>query len=513
MDSTYVLAALGAALVLAIACLWLYLTGARALRRSREETRRLEERSAGLITEAEQRAEKTIREAKEETRGLQREAENNLRQQRHELNRLQRRLEQREQAIDARFAQVDQIRQQAESERKELERQRAEVGQLLAQQRAELERISALKSEEAKQALLAAIEKEIRLEAGKLIRQIEEEARLEGERRAREIIVDAIQKCAVAQVGESTVAVVPLPNDDMKGRIIGREGRNIRHFEHLTGVDLIIDDTPEAVVISAFDPKRREIARLALDMLVSDGRIHPARIEEMVEKATEEYDKRVREAAEAALLQTGISGLSQELASMLGSLKFRTSYSQNVLDHSIEVALLAGTMAGELGLNTGLARRCGLLHDIGKAASAEYEGTHAAIGAQFLERGREPREIIAAAATHHETHPDGVYAVLIQTADAISASRPGSRRESLEAYIQRLESLEQLADSFEGVEKTYAIQAGREIRVIVKPAEVDDVVAARLARDIAAKIESELQYPGQIRVVVTRETRCVEYAR
>jgi len=509
----FTLAVLGGAAVLAIMSLWLYLTGARALRQTREEAQRLEERSVGTIREAEQRAEKIVQEAREDVRRLQRETEGELRQRRHELNRLQRRLEAREQAIDQRFAQEDQVRQQAEGERRELEQQRADLSEVLARQRAELERISGLKSEEAKQALLTAIEKEIRLEAGKLIRQIEEEARQEGDRRARETIIEAIQKCAVAQVGESTVAVVPLPNDEMKGRIIGREGRNIRHFEHLTGVDLIIDDTPEAVVISAFDPKRREVARLALEMLVSDGRIHPARIEEMVEKATQEYEARVREAAEAALLQTGVSGLSQELAAMLGSLKFRTSYSQNVLDHSIEVALLAGTMAGELGLNTGLARRCGLLHDIGKAASAEYEGTHGAIGAQFLERSAEPKEVLTAAGTHHESHPDGVYAVLVQTADAISASRPGSRRESLEAYIQRLERLEQLADSFEGVEKTYAIQAGREIRVIVKPEDVDDVVAARLARDIAAKIESELQYPGQIKVVVTRETRCVEYAR
>ena len=496
-----------------IVSIWLYVVGNRALRHSREETQRLEERTASLIKEAEERAERVVREAREDARRVQREAEGEFRQRRHELNRLQRRLEQREQATDARFAQVDQIRQKAEEERKQAEQKRVEMEELAAAQRAELERISGLKAEDAKQALLVAIEKEIRLEAGKLIRDIEEDARREGDRRAREVVLESMQKCAVAQVGESAVAVVPLPSDDMKGRIIGREGRNIRHFEHLTGVDLIIDDTPEAVVISGFDPKRREIARLALDMLVSDGRIHPARIEEMVAKATEDYEQRVREAAEAALLQTGVSGLSQELSALLGSLKFRSSYGQNVLDHSIEVALLAGTMAGELGLNTGLARRAGLLHDIGKAASAEYEGTHGTIGAELLQRSGEPKEVVAGAGSHHDTHPDGVYPVLVQTADAISASRPGSRRESLEAYIQRLERLEQLADSFEGVEKTYAIQAGREIRVIVKPEAIDDVLAARLARDIAAKIEVELQYPGQIKVVVTRETRCVEYAR
>jgi len=485
----------------------------RTVSRARREAQAGLEQAQRALREAEERGSNVLNEAKEEARRIRRDAEREIGRRRNELHRIEQRLEQREQNLENRFQRLEEARRELEAEKGKLAEAQRELEETLARQRQELERISGLTSQEALQTLLAALEKEVRFEANKLIRRIEQEAEQEGQRRAREILVDAIQKCAVSQVAETTVSVVPLPNDDMKGRIIGREGRNIRAFEHLTGVDLIIDDTPEAVVISAFEPKRREIARLALEMLVSDGRIHPARIEEMVEKARAELDNRIREAAESALLQTGVSGVSEELVDMLGSLRYRTSYGQNVLDHAIEVALLCGTMAAELGLNAALARRCGLLHDLGKAASVEYEGTHAAVGAQILQRNGEPKEVVNAAATHHDTQPADVYSVLVQAADALSASRPGSRRESLEAYIQRLQKLEEVANSFEGVEQTYAIQAGREIRVVVNPGAVDDIGAARLARDIAAKIEQDLQYPGQIKVVVTRETRAVEIAK
>jgi ribonuclease Y len=389
-----------------------------------------------------------------------------------------------------------------------------ELNALAATQREELQKVARMSAEEAREMLLRQVERECEHDAARLIREAEEQAREEGDRRARDIITLAIQRCAVDQAAETTVSVVPLPGDDMKGRIIGREGRNIRAFETLTGVDLIIDDTPEAVVISGFDQVRREVARLALSSLIVDGRIHPGRIEETVAKAQQEVEAKMREAAEQAVFETGVTGLDPELMKLLGRLKYRTSYGQNVLDHSIEVAHLAGAIAAELKVNTALAKRAGLLHDIGKAVDFEVEGPHALITMDILKRSREPAEVIHAAGAHHgDIEAHSVEAVLVLTADAISASRPGARRETLETYVKRLQKLETIADSFPGVEKTYAVQAGREIRVMVKPEAIDDDGAAKLARDVARTIEDEMEYPGQIRVTVIREVRAVEHAK
>jgi len=369
-------------------------------------------------------------------------------------------------------------------------------------------------SDEAREELLAKVERECERDAAKIIREYEEQAREEADRRARDIITLAIQRCAVDHAAETTVSVVPLPGDEMKGRIIGREGRNIRAFETLTGVDLIIDDTPEAVVLSAFDPVRRETARIALSNLILDGRIHPGRIEEVIVKARSEVEAKMRESAEQALFETGVTGVDQEMVKLLGRLKYRTSYGQNVLAHSIEVAHLAGLVASDLGVNVALAKRAGLLHDIGKAVDFEMEGPHAVISMDLLKRyGESPGVIHAVGAHHNDIEPHSVEAVLVLIADAISASRPGARRESLETYVKRLQKLETIADSFAGVDKTYAVQAGREIRVMVRPSEVDDLSAAKLARDTAKKIEEEMEYPGQIKVTVIRETRAVEYAK
>lgn len=463
--------------------------------------------------EADAHVREILRQAREEAAHIRDGVHQELAERRRELDRREQRLDQRESAVDRRYQQLEELRQKVEGSRKQAERNEADTQAVLTEQRRELERIAQLTGEQAKQRLLAAIEKEIRLESNRLIQSIEEEARREANRRANLIVLDAIQRCAVSQVGESTVSVVPLPSDEMKGRIIGREGRNIRQFENLTGVDLIIDDTPEAVVLSAFDPKRRETARRALEMLVADGRIHPARIEEMVAKAKAEMDEQVQQAAEAAMLQVGVSGLKAELIDLLGTLKFRTSYGQNQLDHAVEVALLAGTMASQLDLPAALARRAGLLHDIGKSVDATVEGTHAQIGADILRRNRERDEVVAAAECHHDTNPRGVIAVLVQVADAISSARPGARRESLEAYIERLQQLEKIAEAFEGVEKAYAIQAGREVRVMVKPSILDDLQIRHVAKEIATKIEEEVQYPGQVKVVVIRETRALSTAR
>lgn len=427
---------------------------------------------------------------------------------------MERRLTQKEESLDRKIESIERKEDNLTKKDEEIEKVREQIQELHAKQLAELERLSGLTSEEAREILLANIEEEIKHEAAMLIKEIESQAKEEGEKRAKDIISQAIQRCAADHVAETTVTVVALPNDEMKGRIIGREGRNIRTLETLTGIDLIIDDTPEAVILSGFDPIRREVARLALEKLILDGRIHPARIEEMVEKARKEVETQIREAGEQATFETGVHGLHPELVKLLGRLRYRTSYGQNVLKHSIEVSHLAGLMAAELGVDVTLAKRAGLLHDIGKAIDHETEGPHVTIGADLARKYKESPAIVHAIAAHHgDEEPKTIEAVLVQAADAISAARPGARRETLESYIKRLEKLEAITNAFEGVEKSFAIQAGREVRVMVKPDKIDDLSAVRLVRDIAKKIEEELEYPGQIKVMVIRETRAVEYAK
>nr|WP_264844736.1 ribonuclease Y [Caldinitratiruptor microaerophilus] len=477
-----------------------------------------EARAREILEEAQRQAEahrkEAVLEAKEEVHRQRQEFERELRERRAEIQRLERRLVQKEEHLDRKVESLERKEEQLARRERELQRQQEVLQDLEQQKRAELERISGLSQEEAQRLFLAQVEQEARQDAARLVREIEQQAREEAERRARDILSTAIQRIAADHTSETTITVVQLPNDEMKGRIIGREGRNIRTLETLTGIDLIIDDTPEAVVVSGFDPIRREVARVALQKLIADGRIHPARIEEMVEKAQREIEQRIREEGEAACFETGVHGLHPELVKLLGRLRFRYSYGQNVLKHSIEVAHLAGIMASELGVNAEVARRAGLLHDIGKAVDHEMEGSHVQIGVHLLRKYREHPDVIHAMETHHgDVEPRSVEAVLVTAADAVSASRPGARRETLESYIKRLEKLEAIADSFEGVEKAYAIQAGREVRIMVKPDRVDDFGAIKLSKEIAQRIENELEYPGQIKVTVIRESRAVEYAR
>lgn len=471
-----------------------------------------------ILDDAEKNAEAKKREAilesKEEVLKLRNEAEKENRERRSELQRQERRLLQKEENIDRKVEAIEKKEDVLNRKETEIEAVKNQLMEVYNKQVSELERVSGMTSAEAKQVLLSDIEKKIQHEAAIMIKDIESKAKIEAEKRARDLISLAIQRCAADHVAEATVAVIPLPSDEMKGRIIGREGRNIRAFETLTGIDLIIDDTPEAVILSGFDPIRREIARIALEKLIVDGRIHPARIEEMVEKSKKEVNNQIREAGEQATFETGVHGIHPELVHLLGRLKFRTSYGQNVLKHSVEVSYLAGLMAAELGVDIQVAKRAGLLHDIGKAVDHEVEGPHVTIGVDLAKKYKEPFDIVHAIGAHHgDEDPKTTIAVLVQAADAISAARPGARRETLEAYIKRLTKLEEIASSFEGVEKSYAIQAGREVRIMVKPDKVDDIGAIRLVRDIAKRIENELDYPGQIKVVSIRETRVVEYAK
>ena len=477
-----------------------------------------EEEATRIINEAIKSAENKKREAmveaKEEILKQRSEYEKEVKERRADLQKQERRLQQKEENIDRKTDAIERKEESLAEKHAQLDRQREEIQQIKRSQTEMLERISGFTAEEAKAYLIEQVQTEVTHEAAMKIKEIEARAKDEADARAKEIIATAIQRCAADQVSEITVSVVPLPNDEMKGRIIGREGRNIRTLETITGVDLIIDDTPEAITVSCFEPVRREIARLALEKLIADGRIHPTRIEEMVEKAKREVDAVIKSEGERATFETGVRGLHPELVKMLGRLHYRTSYGQNVLRHSIEVSQLAGMMAAELGTDVQAAKRAGLLHDLGKSVDHEMEGSHVALGVEFARKYHEKEDIIHAIHAHHgDVEPRTLVACLVQAADAISAARPGARRENLENYIKRLEQLESIASSFRGVEKSYAIQAGREVRVMVKPEEVSEDEMVVLARDLAKKIEEEMEYPGQIKVNVLRETKAVEYAK
>ena len=476
-----------------------------------EEARRILENAR---IEAENKSKEEIIKVKEEMLKARNELDQEIKERRGEVQLQEKRIIQKEEALDNRSLNLE--RKEKDLEKKYLENDniKKSLEDTLNEQKTELQRISGFTTDEAKKYLLDELEKDLMDEKASMIRNVEEKFKEEANRSAREIVGYAIQKCAADHTSETTVSVVSLPNDDMKGRIIGREGRNIKALETLTGIDLIIDDTPEAVILSGFDPLRREVAKIALEKLIEDGRIHPAKIEEMVEKAKEEVQNIIKSEGERAILETGVNGLNPDLVRLIGKLKYRTSYGQNVLNHSIEVSNLARIMAEEIGADPKIARRAGLLHDIGKALDHDMEGTHVEIGVDVLKKFKESPVVINAVEAHHgDVEPETVEAILVQAADAISASRPGARRETLETYIKRLEKLEEIADSFDGVEKSFAIQAGREVRLIVKPDKVSDSEMVIMARDVAKKVESEMEYPGQIKVNVIREVRAIEYAK
>ncbi len=463
---------------------------------------------------AESKKREILLEAKEENHKLRNEFDKEMKERRAEITRQERRIQQKEENLDKKNDQIEVKEEKLSKKMKELEVKEEELAKLKAEEIETLEKISGLTAEEAKQFLLKDLESQIRHEAAIMIKEIEQQAKDEAEKNAKNIVAFAIQKVAADHAAETTVSVVPLPNDEMKGRIIGREGRNIRTLETLTGIDLIIDDTPEAVVVSGFDPIRREVARLALEKLIVDGRIHPARIEETVEKARREVENDIKQEGERATFETGVHGLHPEIIKLLGRLKFRTSYGQNVLKHAIEVSHLAGVMAGELGVDIALAKRAGLLHDIGKSVDHEIEGSHVTIGADLAKKYKENNDVVHAIMAHHgDVEAQTVVAAIVQACDAISAARPGARRENLETYIKRLEKLEEIANSFSGVEKSFAIQAGREIRIMVKPDDIKDDGVVLMAREIVKRIEDEMEYPGQIKVNVIREMRAIDYAK
>ena len=507
-------------IIVAVVCIVVTALVTSAVRKNTIEKKvgNAEEKAREIIDDALKVAERSKREAlleaKEESLKTKNELEKETKERRAELQRYERRVLAKEETLDKKSDALERREQSYAAKEEKLAKQVAEVNKLQEKRVQELERISGLTSEQAKDYLLKTVEDEVKHETAMLVKEMESRAKEEADKKAKEYVVTAIQKCAADHVAETTISVVQLPNDEMKGRIIGREGRNIRTLETLTGIDLIIDDTPEAVILSGFDPIRREVARIALEKLIVDGRIHPARIEEMIEKAQKEVETMIREEGETAVLEVGVHGIHPELIELLGRMKFRTSYGQNALKHSIEVAHLAGLLAGEVGVDVRMAKRAGLLHDIGKSYDHEVEGSHNQIGADLCRKYKESPIVINAVESHHgDTEPTSLIACLVQAADTISAARPGARRETLETYTNRLKQLEDIANGFKGVDKSFAIQAGREIRVMVVPDQVDDASMVLLARDISKQIEAELEYPGQIKVNVIRESRVTDYAK
>ncbi len=513
-------------ITIAVAFLLIIVTGIIAFRMGISYRKRIAEAEIGgaeqeakkIVSEAAVAAENKKREvlieAKEEAHKMRLEFDKEMKEQRSEQQRAERRLQQKEESLDKKVEQLEKKDEALNTKNKQVDEKLADLDKIHEKKMDELRKISGMSQEEAKAQLLHNLESEIKHEAAIMAKEIQDKAKEEADKKAREIVAGAIQRCAADHSAETTVSVVNLPNDDMKGRIIGREGRNIRALETLTGVDLIIDDTPEAVILSGFDPVRREIARMTLEKLITDGRIHPARIEETVERCRKEVEAIIKQEGEHATFETGVHGLHPEIVRLIGRLRYRTSYGQNVLKHAIEVAHLAGIMAGELGEDIAVAKRAGLLHDLGKSIDHEVEGSHAVIGADFAKKYKENDVIVHAIAAHHgDVQPTSVIDCLIQAADSISAARPGARRENLETYIKRLEKLEEIANSFNGVEKSFAIQAGREVRIMVKPDVVNDESTVLMARDIVKKIESEMEYPGQIKVNVIREVRSVDFAK